>query len=273
MKTKMLLLIVFLATYSYAQENLSYHPPKENLELADADLAPGVQIDSKGEHMVLIYRNQYKSITELSEKELRLARLRINPITNIGSRTTYYTNLKVKKTGNKDTKQATGLPKNPRLSDFSWSPDERMIACLNTTKTGVEVWVLNVNKGNVTKIAEAIINANMRESINWFKDNEHLLIKTLPENRKSLINTSTAVPNGPKVSVSDGSKAQNRTYQDLLKTPNDEFNFEQLSSSEIKKVSITGKIKDFLSSDIYRGISFSPDGNYVMITKIKRPFS
>ncbi|MGK0412035.1 MAG: dipeptidyl aminopeptidase/acylaminoacyl peptidase [Polaribacter sp.] len=274
MKTKMLLLIVFLATYSFAQENLSYQkPPKEILELADADLAPGVQIDSKGEHMVLLYRNQYKSITELSEKELRLAGLRINPITNIGSRTTYYTNLKVKKIGDKETKQVTGLPKNPHLSDFSWSPDERMIACLNTTKTGVEVWVLNVNKGNVTKITDAIINANMRESINWFKDNEHLLIKTLPENRKSLINTSTAVPNGPTVSVSDGSKAQNRTYQDLLKAPNDEFNFEQLSSSEIKKVSITGEVKDFLPSDMYRGISFSPNGNYVMITKIKRPFS
>ncbi|UAM98612.1 prolyl oligopeptidase family serine peptidase [Polaribacter litorisediminis] len=274
MKTKMLLIIVFLATYSYAQENLSYQkPPKEILELADADLAPGVQIDSKGEHMVLLYRNQYKSIAELSEKELRLAGLRINPITNIGSRTTYYTNLKVKKIGDKETKQVTGLPKNPRLSGFSWSPDESMIACLNTTKTGVEVWVLNVSEGNATKITDATINANMRESINWFKDNQHLLIKTLPKNRKPLIDSSTAVPNGPTVSVSDGSKAQNRTYQDLLKTPNDEFNFEQLSSSEIKKVSITGEVKDFLPSDMYRGISFSPDGNYVMITKIKRPFS
>ena len=155
------------------------------------------------------------------------------------------------------------MPKSPRLSGFTWSPDESMIACLNTTKTGVEVWVLHVNEGTATKITDEIINANMRESINWFKDNEHLLIKTLPENRKSLINTSTAVPNGPTVSVSDGSKAQNRTYQDLLKTPNDEFNFEQLSSSEIKKVSITGVVKDFLPSDMYRGISFSPDGNKI----------
>ena len=140
MKTKTLLIILFLATYSYAQENLSYQKPsKEILELADVELAPAVQIDSKGEHMVLLYRNQYKSIAELSEKELRLAGLRINPITNIGSRTTYYTNLKVKKTADKDPKQVTGLPKNPRLSGFSWSPDESMIACLNTTKTGVKI--------------------------------------------------------------------------------------------------------------------------------------
>ncbi len=274
MKTKILLIILFLASYSYAQENLTYQkPPKEILDLADANLAPGVQIDSKGEHIVLIYSNQYKSIAELSETELRLAGLRINPVTNIGSRTTFYTNLKVKKTGEKDAKQVTGLTENPRLSDFTWSPDESMMACLNTTETGVEVWIININEGVATKVTSANINANMGSTLNWFKDNNHLLIKTLAANRKALINTATAIPNGPTVSVSDGSKAQNRTYQDLLKTPNDELNFEQLVSSEIKKVSINGEIENFLPSDMYEEISFSPDGNFVMITKIKRPFS
>ncbi|APG64072.1 S9 family peptidase [Tenacibaculum todarodis] len=274
MKTKILLIVLFLASFSFAQENLSYQKPsKEILDLADVDLAPGVQIDSKGENMVLLYRNQYKSIAELSETELRLAGLRINPVTNIGSRTTFYTNLKVKKTGSKDAKQVTNLPENPRLSGFSWSPDQSMMACLNTTKTGVEVWVVNIYNGNATKITEANINANMGSTINWFKDNKHLLIKTLPSNRKPLINTATAIPNGPTVSVSNGSKAQNRTYQDLLKTPNDELNFQQLASSEIKKVSINGKVENFLPTDMYRGISFSPDGNFVMVTKIKRPFS
>ena len=113
----------------------------------------------------------------------------------------------------------------------------------------------------------------MGSTINWFKDNQNLLVKMLPSDRKPLINTATAVPTGPTVSVSDGAKAQNRTYQDLLKTPNDEFNFEQLARSEIKKVSITGEVSTFLPADMYRGLSFSPDGNYIMVTKIKRPFS
>lgn len=258
----------------YAQQSLTYQQPSEEiLELADVELAPGVQIDSKGEHMVLLYRNQYKSIEELSETELRLAGLRINPVTNIGSRTNYYTNLKVKKIKDKEATQVSGLPKNARLSGFSWSPDETMIACLNTTTKGVEVWVLNIAQAKVTKLTNANVNANMRSTISWFKDNKHLLVKMLPSDRKDLIDTATAVPTGPTVSVSDGAKAQNRTYQDLLKTPNDEFNFEQLARSEIKKVSITGTVEDFLGADMYRGISFSPDGNFIMVTKIKRPFS
>ncbi len=258
----------------YAQQSLTYQQPSEEiLELADVELAPGVQIDSKGENMVLLYRDQYKSIEELSETELRLAGLRINPVTNIGSRTNYYTNIKVKKITDKDAKQVSGLPENARLSGFSWSPDQTMIACLNTTSKGVEVWVLNIANASAKKITEPKVNANMRSTINWFKDNKNLLVKMLPSDRKELIDTDVAVPTGPTVSVSDGAKAQNRTYQDLLKTPNDEFNFEQLARSEIKKVSINGDIQDFLGADMYRGISFSPDGKYIMITKVKRPFS
>ena len=274
MKKFLIISFLFIGTYFYAQENSNYQKPsKEILDLADVSLAPGVQIDSKGENMVLIYRDQYKSIAELSEEELRLAGLRINPATNIGSRTTYYTNLKVKKTSDTDAKQVTGLPKNPRLSGFRWSPDESKIACLNTTDNGVEVWILNVEAGSVSKITDANINANMGSTLNWFNDNEHLLVKTLSENRKPLIDTKIAVPTGPTVSVSDGSKAQNRTYQDLLKTPNDEFNFEQLALSELKKVSIYGKSESYLPADMYDDIDFSPDGNFIMITKIKRPFS
>jgi len=246
MKNLVFFLMILFLSFCHAQDNLNYQiPPDDIMKLADVDLAPGVQIDSKGKNMVLLYRNQYKSIAELSETEMRLAGLRINPVTNIGSRTTFYTNLKVKKTDAKDPKQVTGLPKNPRLSGFIWSPDESMIACLNTTSSGVEVWLLDINAGSVKKLTDANINANMGDAINWFNDNKNLLVKTLISNRKPLINADSAVPSGPTISESDGSKAQNRTYQDLLKTPNDEFNFEQLALSELKKVSVDGKSSDF----------------------------
>jgi dipeptidyl aminopeptidase/acylaminoacyl peptidase len=274
MRTLLLFISLSLASFSFAQQNLGYQlPPDEILELADVELAPGVQMDSKGENMVLLYRDQYKSIAELSETELRLAGLRINPVTNIGSRTNYITNLKVKKTGEQEATQVSGLPDDARLSGFSWSHDESMIACLNTTNTGVEVWVLDIASASVKRLTDPVINANMGSALNWFKNDSKLLIKVLPENRQELINAANAIPTGPTISVSDGSKAQNRTYQDLLKNPNDEFNFEQLAHSELKTVDLSGNLVDFLPSAMYRGISFSPDGNYIMISKTKRPFS
>ena len=71
-----------LSHAAYAQENLSYQtPPKSILDLADAVRAPSVQIDSKMDYMLLSYRNTFKTLAELNQSELRLAGLRINPVT------------------------------------------------------------------------------------------------------------------------------------------------------------------------------------------------
>lgn len=257
-----------------AQEKLTYQkPPKEILELVDAPLAPSVWIDSKGENVVLFYRDTYKSIAELSETEMRLGGLRINPKTNIGSRTRYFNNIMVKKAIEKDARQVTGIPKNARLSYFTTSPNQKIVAFLNTSEDGVQLWVADIEKATAKKLSTLKLNANMGNPINWFKDSKTLLVNVIPTNRKELINTSEAVPEGPTVTVSAGEKAQNRTYQDLLGSPNDEYNFEQLAISEVKKISLEGSVSDFLPIAMYNDIKFSPDGNYVMVNLLKRPFS
>ncbi|WP_271393539.1 alpha/beta hydrolase family protein [Aequorivita sinensis] len=265
---------LFVTTTFLGQEKLKYQkPPKEILELVDAPLAPSVWIDSKGENVLLFYRDAYKSIAELSEIELRLGGLRINPKTNIGSRTRYFNNIKVKEATAKDAKQITGLPENARISNFSISPNEKMVAFLNTSDDGVQLWIADIEKGSAKKLSTLKLNANMGNPINWFKDSNALLVNAIPNNRKELINTSEAVPEGPTISVSDGEKAQNRTYQDLLSSPNDEYNFEQLALSTIKKITLNGEVSDFLPTAMYDDIDFSPDGSYVMVNNIKKPFS
>ncbi|WP_421805299.1 alpha/beta hydrolase family protein [Flagellimonas sp.] len=260
--------------FVHAQEKLTYQKPSEEiLELVNAPLAPSVLINDEGNYMVLLYRDYYKTIAELSETELRLAGLRINPKTNIGSRTNYYNNVIVKKIGDNEGTQVKGLPENPRLANFNWSPDQSKIAFTNTTTEGVEVMVLDLKSATATAITETNVNANMRDIINWFKDGESVLVKMLPEDRKPLINTDEAVPDGPTISTNDGKKAQNRTYQDLLKNPNDEFNFEQLARSELYKVQMDGTKTKWKDADLYTSISFSPDGEYVMTVTLDKPFS
>ena len=263
-----------LVVSAHAQGGLGYQePPKEIKELVDAPLAPSVRIDDAGENVVLLYRNAYKTIAELSEEEMRLGGLRINPVTNIGSRTTFYNNIKVKKAFDKDAKQVTGLPQNARLAYFGWSPDERMMSFTHTTTSGVEIWVLDITKGTAKKLTNAGANANMGRPMVWTADSKSMLVKMLPADRSPLIDTETAVPTGPTVTVSSGAKAQNRTYQDLLKNPTDEVNFEQLALSEIHKVTLDGGSSKWMETAMYRGMSFSPDGNYIIITKVKKPFS
>jgi hypothetical protein len=91
--TFFLFLAIMMTPVLTAQAYLDYQKPsKEILELVDVPLAPSVLLDNDQEHMVLLYRDAYKTIEELSRQELRLGGLRIDPATNIGSRTTYYNN-------------------------------------------------------------------------------------------------------------------------------------------------------------------------------------
>lgn len=273
--------IIYLALFlfisnNYAQENIGYQkPPSEILDLVDVQLAPSVLLDDGKEFMVLRYRDAFKSIAELSQEELRLAGLRIDPKTNIGSRVTYYNNIEIKNIKQTKSKpaQVKGLPQNARLSNFNWSPDQKKIALTNTTTEGVEIWVLDLPSNSMTKLTAATANANLRDVINWFEDCQSVLVKMVLKDKKGLINTKTAIPTGPTISVNKGKKAQNRTYQDLLKNKNDEHNFEQLAYSEIYKVSLNGTKEKWLGPGMYNNISFSPDGNYVMVSTVEKPFS
>ena len=267
-----LLLLTFFVIN--AQENITYQKPSaEILALADYERAPSVSMDTKKEYMLLSYRNTYKTLVDLNQEEMRLGGLRINPITNISSTVTYINNLKIRKISAKEEIQVTGLPSNARLTNISWSPDETKIAFTHTTNTGVELWYIDVASASAKKITTDNLNANLGSPYNWMKDNQTLLVKMLPKNRQALINEKKELPKGPTVSVSDGSKSQNRTYQDLLKNKNDEANFDALVTSEMYKISLSGTLEIFKSAAIYAGESFSPDGNYVMLTTIQKPYS
>lgn len=273
-KLNLLSLFLLLTASVVGQVNLDYQkPPQEILDLVDVPRAPWVLMKTEGDTMLLMYRDSYKTIAELSEEELRLGGLRINPKTNIGSRTTFYNDIKIKGIEETEAGTISGLPEDAKLSNFNWSPDESKMAFTNTIEDGVQVWVLDLETATAKRVTEAFVNANMGNPISWFKDGESLLVNMLPATRKELVNTAEAVPTGPTISTSDGSKAQNRTYQDLLQNPNDVFNFEQLATSALVKVNLDGTSTLWKDAAMYSDVSFSPDGNYIMTSTIHKPFS
>ena len=248
-------------------------PAEEILQLVDVKRAPYFLMNDSQDTALMLYRDTYKTIAELSEEELRLGGLRIDPKANIGSRDTFYNDLKIQRVNSQQTVEIAGLPDNPRLSNFAWSPDQKKMAMTHKTPNGIELWVLDLKTAKAKRLTKAILNANMRDVINWFADGSALLVKVVPEDRQALINTETATPTGPTVSESDGKKAQNRTYQDLLKNKNDEFNFEQLTRSTLMKVNLNGKASRWLPPAMYGNINVSPDGEYVLVTQYEKPFS
>lgn len=273
-KSLSLLLFLFIYT-SYAQVDLNYQTPHSDiLSLADAPMPPIMSINFDGTKAILIYRNQYISIEELSEKEMRLGGLRINPKTNSSSRARNYNNISIFDLAAKTEIPVSGLPENAKITNISWSNAQDKIAFINATENGVALWVIDYNTRKATRLTEHNLNANLGSPMTWLKDDSGFVVKMLPQNRKSLIDTENAVPSGPVISVNEeGQRAQNRTYQDLLKNTADEANFETLATSELWKVTLDGKKTKWKNAAMYRNISVSPDGNYFLISETKRPFS
>ncbi|NNF36252.1 MAG: S9 family peptidase [Saprospiraceae bacterium] len=274
MKRFLIYMIMIMPFFVEGQVDLGYQVPHNDiLDLADAPPPPAIRINEAGTMAVMLYRKPYKSIQELSEKEMRLAGLRINPVTNIGSRTRYYFDAKILDVKSQKEFDIDGLPEDGRLAYFGWSLDESKMAFTVTGEEGVSLWVLDISKKTAMQITDEVINANTGRPYVWNNDNASMIVKFLPEDRDPLVDRSSSIPKGPTISVNDGKRAQNRTYQDLLKNPTDENNFDQLAHSVLFKVNLNGDKMKWQEKAIYRGVSRSPDGNYFMITKVMRPYS
>jgi len=274
MRNQLILLAILIPMFLDSQINLGYQTPHQDiLELADVNLAPAIRIDRTATRAILLYRDQFKSIQELSESEMRLAGLRINPKTYISSRTRYYSTIKYFDIEKAAEKEITGLLPTMRIANVTWSKDQTKIAFTNTVEKGVELWVVDMNTVKAWKLTDAKLNANMGEVVNWMSDNNSILTSFKPKTIPNLIDSQTSIPSGPTISENDGKKAQNRTYQDLLSNPQDEQNFKTLANSEIWKVDLDGNQELWKSAGLYSDVSLSPDGKFVLLETIEEPFS
>lgn len=274
MRIKIAAVALLFSSFAFAQENITFQQPSPDImQLADFQRAPSVMMNSKKDWMVFSYRPTYKSLDELNQPEMKLAGLRVNPTTNISSTVTYVNNLKVRKLKDKTETQVKGLPANPKITYTTFSPDETKLAFTNTTANGVELWIVDLATATAKKLTSDNLNANLGMPYVWMRDSESFLIKKIPANRAALISSEKQIPKGPTVSTSDGKVSQNRTYQDLLKNPQDELNFETLAKAELATLKMNGQETPLKESAIYTGMSYSPDGNYLMLTTIQRPYS
>lgn len=274
--------IIFLAFLSFisisvlAQEDISYQKPSpEILALADYERAPNVLIDDRNEYMVMLYRNTYKTLDDLSQDEIKLGGLRVNPNTSMSSTMNFITNMKIRKVKDVQAQpiQVSGLPKNCKIAYLAWSPDEHKIAFTNTISTGNELWVLDLASATATRICEARLNACINSPFSWHPNGTQLLVRLRPENPSNLLDPNKEIPSGPIVSITIGKASQNRTFTDLLKNKLDEQNFENIITSELFLINLQGEKKLLKDKNLFIFSSFSPDGNYLLYSIVEKPFS
>ncbi|RYG75279.1 S9 family peptidase [bacterium] len=247
-------------------------PPAPIPQILDAAPTPGLSISPDRITMALLGRESMLSIERLAEPELRLAGARINPRTTGPSRERFSNRITLQPVAG-GPKREVLLPTGAQLSYFDWSPDSSRLAFANTVENGIELYVLDVRTAQAQRILGAELCATTGTPFRWSPDSRSLIIKRIPTNRGAQPALPKA-PSGPIIQENSGRVAPARTYQDLLADAYDEQLFEYYSTSQISRVPAQGGTVEAIGEPgIYTDISISPNAQYLIVTRLKKPFS
>jgi len=263
-----LLLSTILVT---AQDDVSYKtPPKDIADMLLAKPTPNINIDDKGEWMIFTESNSYPSVEELGRPELRIAGLRINPSNYGPSRQNFINNIYLKNNATGKEYKITGLPSPLAASSINWSPNEKKISFLQTTRDKIDLYVIDVATQKATKINKTALNGLMGQVYQWYDDNTILY--------RTILKPATAAPpkpvtpKGPAVQENYGKASPRPTFQDMIKSPYDEELFAFYSTAQLVK-NVNGVETKIGQPAIYATINPSPDKKYLLLRTLKKPFS
>jgi dipeptidyl aminopeptidase/acylaminoacyl peptidase len=263
-----------LTLSAQAQTSMTYQkPPAAIEELLDAPVTPVASLSPDRKLLLIQQPQTFPTIADVAQPRFRLAGLRFNPATNGPSRTFDAVGFSLQPISGGDAKPILGLPARLRATGTSWSPDGKHIAFVQRSHDALELWIIDVATAHAHRLDPAIrLNAVLGMPYTWMPDSSTLLCRIVPTNRGAAPKPSE-VPTGPHVSESLGKVSPAPTYEDMLKTPDDEAIFAFYATSQLALVPLTGPAKLLPIKGLIDTADPSPDGRFVLLQQLHTPFS
>jgi len=248
-------------------------PPEPIAAILDSKPSPTPSLSPDRQTVALFDRSNLPSIEELAEPMLKLAGYRINPRNNgpANSRVSWLTGLSFQDVSGGPAR-AVQLPDGARYTSPTWSPNGKSVAFLVDETEGMSLYVASTEGGTARRLTTARVNAATGSGFDWLPDGSGLLVRMTPANRGAAPDV-TRPPTGPIVEETAGRAAPVRTYQDLLGSPGDEALFDHYFTSQLTLVGLDGTSRNVGGPGVILGASVSPDGRYVLQTRVKKPYS
>ena len=248
-------------------------PPKEIVDAFDAPPLPQAILSPSQQIIALTFRKAYPTISELSQPMLRLAGARVNPRNNGPHRATEIYAITLKKIAD-GSEVKVAVPPQANLLNVRFSPDGAHLSFQNRKDDRIELWVADTATGRAKLVSGSErLNATTGDPCDWLHDNATLVCELVPAGRGPAPQ-EPAVPTGPNIQETSGKAAPAATYEDMIKTAHDEALFEYYFTSQLAAINIASGTRTLIGRPaIFESVTPSPSGEYLLVAKIKRPFS
>ncbi|MBX7082448.1 MAG: prolyl oligopeptidase family serine peptidase [Nannocystaceae bacterium] len=154
------------------------------------------------------------------------------------------------------------------LTAPSFSPDGRMLAWLDAQDDRVSLWVAARDDGAPRRLLDVV--DLIAPAYRWL-GSDTLIV--LADDRGGPPPPRAEVPSGPTIEEAKGERAPNRTWQDLLRNPDDEVRFAHWATAQLERVELSGTRTPLGERGMVTSFEASPDGQYLLVERVRRPFS
>jgi dipeptidyl aminopeptidase/acylaminoacyl peptidase len=269
----MLVLLLALAHALPAQTD--YREPDPALTaLVDAPLQPASRVSPDKRWLAAMEYTWVVPLAEVAREELKLAGIRIDPVTFSRSRSTTFDAIVMHDLETGDRISVDGLPADGGIASPAWSSDSRHLAFTLEAEGRRTLWVYDVAARRVRQLADLPLNGVLTSTpYEWLPDGSALIVNVAVNHGEPLPEPGIEAV-APVIDETDPQrKAPVRTYQDLLETPADGEKFEFLATGRLARVALDGTVTELGEPGLIDGFDASPDTDYLLVETIGRPFS
>jgi dipeptidyl aminopeptidase/acylaminoacyl peptidase len=251
-------------------------PASDIVAIIDAPPTPLAALGPGRRFAVLVHYESHPPVELLARPFLSLAGIRVDPAIAGRHRTRRLTGLSVLSTADGSIRPLE-LPAGKSVSVPVWAPDGIRFAFTVDEADGVAVWVADAQSASASEVPGLRVRdilggdpTSAGSAVRWTRDGASLLALGAPGPVPQL----PAEPIEPQVEESAGKHSQMATFQDLLRTEADEDVFEQLATTAPVRVDpVAGAAVELGPPGLYYHVSDSPDGQHLLVYRLKRPFS
>jgi dipeptidyl aminopeptidase/acylaminoacyl peptidase len=256
-------------------------PPKNILDVMHAPSPPVPRVSPTQDSILLVFWQDYPSISRVATPFLRLAGVRVEPRNHSKHDTPGGYGITPCARGFDLVHVADGarihiaLPAGACPGTPIWAADGTRFAFVNLAPEAVELWIGDAKTGEVHPVPAARLNPMFNDELQWMPDQKTLLVKLVPDGMGAPPPEPT-VPTGPSIQETEGEKGQSSTYEnrDTLGSKHDEDLFDYYAASQLAFVdAATAAITPVGKLANYDSLDPAPDGQHIFVTAIHKPYS